>query len=133
MPLYEFACPCGNEVAEMHPVGRAPTLARKCEACGKKRLVRLFGVPNVKTTKTLKTFGQQSEANIKEIGREGMEYLERDYQRSRYEAREKFMEEAALEMGAKPIKLPKKFKDNGKDDPKLVKEVKKKMRKKDQE
>ena len=131
MPLYDFSCECGHKTCESFRIHKCPRKARKCPGCGGKTLTRLFGVPNVKTSKTLKTFGQQSEANIKEVGREGMQYLERDYQKSRHEAREKFMEEAAMEMGAKPIKLPKKYKSNGAEDPGLVKRVKKALHKKD--
>lgn len=130
MPMYDFECHCGHAESKAFRMSTLPAGNLKCPRCGKKKLARLFGVPNVKTSKTLRTFGQQSEANIKAVGKEGMEFMERDYQKKRYEGRVKAMEEMAAETGGKPMKIPKRFKEV-KEDPKLKKHVNKTLGKKD--
>lgn len=128
MPLYDYECGCGETASAFHRMGRIPS-TKTCPACGKRTMRRRFGAAAPRTSKTLRTFGQQAEKNAKDLGREGMEYLERSQARERYNDREAKRAKLAAEVGATPIKLPKRFEDNGPEDASLVRQVKKTLRK----
>lgn len=69
MPLYPYECKsCGGTADIIQPMGESPR--RKCLACGKLSLRRLFGVPNAVVRGSPKCVGQLAEDNTRTLVRE---------------------------------------------------------------
>lgn len=125
MPMYEFCCTKCSEVGTLNfRMEKLPAKAVKCPACGKRSYSRVFGVPNVNTSKTVRTFGQQAERNMKAIGNEGMDFIVRQDKRERWESAKAASEEVSERTGGTPTILPKRYEDRV-EDKSLIEHVKK--------
>jgi putative FmdB family regulatory protein len=125
MPLYGFACGwCEHAVEEFHRMAEVPDGVRKCPACDRKTLSRVVALPHPKSSKTMRTFGQQSEANAKAVGSEGMRLLGDNYQAAKRDAQRKAAAEIAKATGGVPLR-PKTAAKPAEADPALVRHVNK--------
>lgn len=97
MPLYPYQCTaCGHTFEELQGMNDKPW--KKCRQCGRMKLKRLIGLPNVvcRGAEHCKTVGQLAEENtrklIAEHGREAAETI---------------IDEKVYGQGGKKMKLPK--------------------------
>lgn len=107
MPLYGFACECGYSTGEFFPMADVPTRPRTCHGCGRRTLKRVYeDLSYAKTSKSVRTFGQQAELNARRLGRDGVERLVRADEAARRAARAAGKRVVAERTGWTPVDSP---------------------------
>lgn len=106
---YDFQCEACGHVQEFTLRSPDSPRPRKCPACGKHKLVKLFAKPTI-YIHGINTVGQQAEANEKRLGKEQVQKLAEQH-KQRYQKNEDGLKEKPFyQQGSKPLDY-KKLKD----------------------
>ena len=77
MAIYEYKCQaCEHFFAEEISIKKYKR-KRKCPSCGKHKLERVLGVPDISVRRESTTIGQLAESNTKKMGRYELEEKQR--------------------------------------------------------